>query len=267
MNKKLLGVVFIFMTAVLVLAGCGSSEETVTLAGSTSVQPLAEELANGFMNKNDNARIEVAGGGSGAGVRAAQTGTADIGMASRAIKDDETGIEPIVIAIDGIAVVVNPSNEISDLTLDQVRDIFSGKINNWQEVGGKDADIVVVNREEGSGTRDAFSEIVLGSESFVEDAIIQNSTGAVRESVSQDGSAIGYISVGGINDSVKAISVDGAEATEDNIKQELYPIARPFNFLISDSEEISKTAQAYIDYILSSEGQAIVADSGYVSVN
>lgn len=267
MNRKFLGVIFIFVSAVLVLAGCGNSEETVTIAGSTSVQPIAEELATAYMDANDKARIEVAGGGSGAGVRAAQTGTADIGMASRALKEDETGITPIVIAIDGIAVVVNPSNEVSDLTLDQIRDIFSGKIKNWQEVGGNAADIVVVNREEGSGTRDAFSEIVLGSESFAEDAIIQNSTGAVREAVSQDGSAIGYISVGGINDTVKAISVDGAEATEDNIKQDLYPIARPFNFLISDTEEISETGQAFIDYILSSEGQAIVVDSGYVSVN
>lgn len=266
MKRKLMGVFCLFITAVLVLSACGSSEESVTLAGSTSVQPLAEELAHAFMEKND-ARVEVSGGGSGAGVRAAQTGTADIGMASRALKDDETGIRPITIAIDGIAVVANPDNEVSDLTVEQVRDIFSGKITNWKEAGGADAEIVVVNREEGSGTRDAFSEIVLGDESFAADAIIQNSTGAVREAVSQDASAIGYISLGGLNDSVKPLRINGAEPTEENIKQDKYPIVRPLNFLVSESEEINKTAQAFIDFILSDEGQAIAADLGFVTVN
>lgn len=239
---------------------------TVTIAGSTSVQPLAEELGMFYMEVNGDARIEVAGGGSGAGVKAAQSGTADIGMASRALKDDETGIEAIVIAIDGIAVVVNKDNAAADLTTDQVKDIFNGTIKNWKEVGGNDANIVVVNREEGSGTRDAFKELVLGEEDFVAEAIIQNSTGAVREAVSQDVNAIGYISLGGLNDSVHALKVNGIDATEENIKQGTYPISRPFNFLVGEGTESTDIAQAFIDYVLSPDGQAVVADHGYVTV-
>lgn len=239
---------------------------TVTLAGSTSVQPLAEELGTFYMEVNGDARIEVAGGGSGAGVKAAQSGTADIGMASRALKAEETGIEAIAIAIDGIAVVVNKDNAANDLTKDQIKDIFNGKIKNWKEVGGNDANIVVVNREEGSGTRDAFKELVLGEEEFVAEAIIQNSTGAVREAVSQDINAIGYISLGGLNDTVHAVKVDGVEATEETIKQGNYPISRPFNFLLNEGTESTEITQAFIDYVLSPEGQAVVADHGYVTV-
>jgi len=239
---------------------------TVTIAGSTSVQPLAEELGTFYMGVNGDARIEVAGGGSGAGVKAAQSGTADVGMASRELKDDETGIEAVVIAIDGIAVVVNKDNAAADLTSEQVKDIFNGTIKNWSEVGGNDANIVVVNREEGSGTRDAFKELVLGEGDFVAEAIIQNSTGAVREAVSQDVTAIGYISLGGLNDSVHAVKVDGVEATEENIKQGTYPISRPFNFLLNEASEPTDITQAFIDYVLSPEGQAVVADHGYVTV-
>ena len=188
-------------------------------------------------------------------------------MASRAIKDDETGIEPIVIAIDGIAVVIHPENSnATSLTTEQIKGIFTGQLTNWQDVGGQNVDIVVVNREEGSGTRDAFAEIVLGGESFAQQAIIQNSTGAVREAVGQDINAIGYISFGGLNDSVKAVDVNHVEATEDNIKSGSYPIARPYNFLLNDSQQPSDIAQAFVDYILSADGQAIVADNGYIPV-
>lgn len=236
---------------------------TVTVAGSTSVQPVAEELGFGFMEKTD-ARIEVAGGGSGAGVRAAQTGTADIGMASRAIRDDEEDVTPIVIAIDGIAVVVHSSNDIDNLAFEQVTDIFNGTITNWSEVGGNDEGIVVVIREEGSGTRDAFSEIVLGDTDFLPEAIIQNSTGSVREAVSQDVNAIGFISLGGLNNSVKALNVDHVEPTEASIKDGSYAVARPFNFLVNASEKPSNVTQAFIDFVLSSDGQDIVAELGYV---
>ncbi len=239
---------------------------TVTLAGSTSVQPLAEELGTSYMEVNKDARIEVAGGGSGAGVKAAQSGTADVGMASRALKSEETGIKPVVIAIDGIAVVVNKDNAAADLTTEQVKEIFSGKIKNWKDVGGSDSNIVVVNREDGSGTRDAFKELVLGEDEFVAEAIIQNSTGAVREAVSQDVNAIGYISFGGLNDSVKPLNINGVEPTEENIKAHSYPISRPFNFLVNESSDPTAIAQAFIDYVLSPEGQAVVADHGYVTV-
>lgn len=296
-EKKLFsGVVLTVLAFALVLAGCGGGNNnngqgasptnaptnapteaateapaqtasgTVTIAGSTSVQPLAEELGNSYMEVNDGARIEVSGGGSGAGVKAAQGGTADIGMASRALKDEETGIKPVVIAIDGIAVVVNKDNAAADLTIEQVKDIFSGKLTNWKDAGGSDSNIVVVNREEGSGTRDAFKELVLGDDEFVAEAIIQNSTGAVREAVSQDVNAIGYISFGGMNDSVKALNINSVEPTEANIKASTYPISRPFNFIVHDTNAASDIAQAFIDYVLSPEGQAVVADHGYVTV-
>lgn len=289
-GKKSLGVFLMVVVFALVLAACGGSDNntdnktpntggngnnqaelsgTVTIAGSTSVQPIAEELAHFYMQDvNSKARIEVAGGGSGAGVTAAQTGTADIGMASRAIRDDETGIKPIVIAIDGIAVIAHNDNPVKDISFSQITDIFSGKITNWSEVGGADQDIVVVVREEGSGTRDAFEDIVLGDNEFSPQAIIQNSTGAVREAVSQDPYAIGFVSVGGINNSVTALSVDGVEANEENIKNNSYTISRPFNFLVGDSSDaVSELAQAFIDYVLSDEGQAVVETNGFVSVN
>ncbi len=241
---------------------------TVTMAGSTSVQPLSEELSTAFMDKNKEVRIEVAGGGSGAGVKAAQTKTADIGAASRDIKSSETGIKAIVICMDGIAVVVNPKSTVDELTMDQVKDIFSGKITNWKEVGGSDSQIVVVNREEGSGTRGAFEEIVLHKGDkvpFTDKAIIQNSTGVVREAVSKDVNAIGYISLGGLNNTVKPVKVDGAEATVDNIKSKKYPIARPFNYLVNEAQAPSEVAQAFIDYVLSDEGQKIVEENGYIT--
>jgi len=239
---------------------------TVTTAGSTSVQPLSEELAAAFMEKNKGVRIEVAGGGSGAGVKAAQTKTADIGAASRELKAEETGIKAIAIAIDGIAVVVNPKNTVADLTMAQIKDIFMGKVTNWKEVGGSDAQIVVVNREEGSGTRGAFDELVLKGEKFSEKAIIQNSTGAVREAVSQDINAIGYISLGGMNNTVKAVKVEGVEATVANVKAKTYKISRPFNYLINETQAPSAVAQAFIDWVLSDEGQKVVSENGYITV-
>ncbi len=242
-------------------------EGTVTIAGSTSVQPLSEELAAVFMEQNPEARIEVSGGGSGAGVTAAQENAADFGAASREIKEDETGVIDTVIAIDGIAVIVNPDNPVSDVALEDITKIFSGEITNWSEVGGDDADIVVVSREDGSGTRDAFTEIVLGDAELVDSALIQNSTGAVAETVSNDPNAIGYISVGSLNDSVKGLAVDGAEPTAEDIKSGAYPVSRPFNYVHNEETELSEVAQAFLDFILSDEGQQIVEEQGFISIN
>lgn len=260
----------------VVLTGCGQNAPsepgqeglsgTVTLAGSTSVQPLAEELGHTFMETNKGVRVEVAGGGSGAGIKAAQTKTADIGMASRELKAEETGIKAIVIAIDGIAVIVNPQNAIADLSKAQVKDIFTGKITNWKEIGGPNAQIVVVNREEGSGTRGAFEEIVLGKDAFINSAIIQNSTGGVREAVKQDVNAVGYISLGGLNATVKAVKVDGAVCSEENIKSQKYPIARPFNYLINETAAPTVVTQAFLDFVLSTEGQNVVKENGFIAL-
>lgn len=267
----------LIMSLSIVLVGCDSKEDpkeseqqglsgNLKLAGSTSVQPLAEELAMRFMELNRDVKIDVAGGGSGAGVESASNGAADIGMASRAVKESELqanpDLNPIVLCQDGIAVVVNPANEVADLTLEQVKGIFTGEITNWKDLGGADAAITVINREEGSGTRGAFSEIALDEEPFIETAAIQNSTGAVKTAVSADANAIGYISMGSMSADVKALKVNGVEATTDNAKNGTYPIARPFNFIVKgEAEGLTK---AFIDWVLDTEAQEIVAREGFI---
>lgn len=298
LSKRKFFSIILALAAVLVLAACGGSnneeesdganeaedtetaettdeategaslEGTITMAGSTSVQPLSEELAAAFMDIHPDARLEVSGGGSGAGVQAAQENAADFGAVSREIKEDETGIEEYVIAIDGIAIVVNPDNPVEDLTLEDITKIFNGEIVNWSEVGGDDADIVVVSREDGSGTRGAFTDIVLGGEdTLVETALIQNTTGGVAEAVSNDVNAIGYMSVGSMDDSVKGLAVEGAEPTAENIKSGDYPVSRPFNYVSNADEELSELAQAFLDFVLSDEGQQIVEENGFITVN
>ena len=242
-------------------------EGTITMAGSTSVQPLSEELANVFMDEHSGVRLEVSGGGSGSGITAAQENTADFGAVSRDVRDDETGIKTYTIAIDGIAVIAHSDNEINDITLEDVRKIFNGEITNWSEVGGADEAIVVVSREEGSGTRGAFDDIVLGDEALVASALIQNSGGAVREAVSSEANAIGYLSTGSLNDTVKGLAVDGVEPTPENIVAGDYPVARPFNYVANEDEDLSALAQAFLDFILSDEGQQVVEDKGFVKVN
>lgn len=242
----------------------------IMIAGSTSVQPLADELAKYFMQQYPKVSIEVQGGGSSVGIKSAIQGIVDIGTSSRELTEDESkqlsskGWQEIKIAEDGIAVIVHKSNPVSNLTIDQIRDIFSGKIKNWKEVGGKDAKIVVVTREEGSGTRGAFEEIVMGKSAKITDsAIVQPSTGAVKTTVSQDENSIGYISLGVLDSTVKGIKVEGVEPTEKNVKLGKYKIKRPFLFLVSKNP--SKVTKAFVDFVLSDEGQAIVAKN-YISV-
>ncbi|MCM3740763.1 phosphate ABC transporter substrate-binding protein [Oceanobacillus luteolus] len=245
-----------------------SLEGTITMAGSTSVQPLSEELAAAFMDIHPDTRLEVSGGGSGAGVTAAQSNAADFGAVSREIKEEETGIEAVVIAIDGIAIIAHPDNPVADIALEDVSKIFSGEVTNWSEVGGDDQDIVVVSREEGSGTRGAFTDIVLdGEDTLVESALIHNSTGGVLEAVASDPNAIGYASTGSMSDSVKGLAVDGVEPTDENIKSGDYKVSRPFNYVTNEDEELSELAQAFLDFVLSEEGQSVVEDNGFISVN
>lgn len=240
---------------------------TVIIAGSTSVQPLSEELASEFMRLNPDVSIEVQGGGSSVGVKSAADEVADIGAASRELKDSEggLGLTEYVIAKDGIAVVVNPSCEVSDLTLEQIKKIFIGEITNWSEVGGADRAITVVSREEGSGTRGAFVEIS-GVESkdengekvdkTTENALVQPSTGAAKQTVATTPDTIAYISLGAMDDTVKALKVEGAEATNANVLNGSYKIARPFLYLTKG--EVSEVTQTYIDFVMSASGQEIV---------
>jgi len=241
----------------------------IMIAGSTSVQPLADELAKYFMQQYPKVSIEVQGGGSSVGIKSAIQGIVDIGTSSRELTSDEAkqlsakGWQEIKIAEDGIAVIVHKSNPVSNLTIDQIRDIFSGKIKNWKEVGGKDAKIVVVTREEGSGTRGAFEEIVMGKAKITDSAIVQPSTGAVKTTVSQDENAIGYISIGVLDSTVKGVKVEGVDPTEKNVKLGKYKIKRPFLFLVSKNP--SNVTKAFVDFVLSDEGQAIVAKN-YIPV-
>ena len=239
-------------------------------AGSTTVQPLAEKLAEAFSAKYPQVQITVQGGGSSVGVKSAGQGTVDVGAASREVKDSEREKYPDLvvhtIARDGIAIVAHPDVPLDGLTKEQVRDIFAGEITNWSDVGGPDRPIVVVSREEGSGTRAAFEEMVMGKEGppIVDTAILQPSNGAVRTTVATTPDSIGFLSFGYLDESVKALAVDGVEATEANAASGDYPIVRPLNLLIKG--EPSGVVKAWLDFILSDEGQEIVVEEGYIAV-
>ena len=270
---------FLLMAAGLILclgiAGCGrraaepgatSQAAQFTIAGSTSVQPLSEVLSEQFMAKNPGVKIDVQGGGSTAGIQAARSGAAQVGSSSRELKPEEKeGLKEFVIAYDGLTIVVNPGNPVQNLTLEDVRKIYKGKMVNWKEVGGADHKINVVTREAGSGTRGAFEELVMGKDNPIfEGAIVQNSTGAVRSAVAADPYAIGYISLASLDKSVKAIRVEGIEPTVANIKSGVYKLYRPFLYLTKG--EPQGAVKNYLDFVLGPEGQAIVEKEGLVRV-
>lgn len=239
------------------------------LAGSTTIQPLAEVWAENFMAANPDVVVEVQGGGSSVGVTSAGEGTADIGMSSRAIKDSEfetfPNLQVLTVAYDGIAIVVNPDIELPTLTIDEVRAIFAGEVTNFSEVGGSDAPITVVSREEGSGTRGAFEELVMGEEAVItEDALLQQSNGQVRTLIAETPNTIAYLSFGYLDDSVKGVPIDGVEPTVENVKNGSYPIFRPLN--LETGGDPSPLAQAFLDYTLSADGQVVVEEEGYMTV-
>lgn len=245
--------------------------DNISVAGSTTVQPLAEKLAEAFSAQNPDVRIDVQGGGSSVGVKSAGQGQVDVGMASREVKQSELDEYPdlkvFTIARDGIAIIVHPEVAVEELAKDQVKAIFAGEITNWSEVGGPDKSIVVVAREEGSGTRAAFEEMVMGGEegpAIVDTAILQPSNGAVRTTVSTTPDSIGFLSFGYLDQSVKALTIDRVEATEANAASGVYPIVRPLNMMTKG--EPSGVVKAWLDFILSDAGQAIVTGEGYISV-
>lgn len=248
----------------------------VTLAGSTTVQPLAEELAEAFMDLNPDVEIEVQGGGSSVGVTSVVEGTADIGNLSREVKESELTENPNmivnVIAFDGIAIVTNPELELPSLTVDQIRMIFSGEITNYAEVGGPDAPIIVVSREEGSGTRGAFEELVMlykdangekQTAQIAENAVLQQSNGQVRTTVAETPNTIAYLSFGFLDDSINTVMVDDVEPTVEHVKDGTYTIFRPL--VMVTNGEATEVAQAFLDFILSDAGQAMVAEQ-YITV-
>lgn len=262
---------FIFMVVGCSTQGDNSSSEkglqgTVVVVGSTSVTPVAQDLADAFGKKELGVKIEIQGVGSSAGIKAVNEGAANIGMSSRNLKEEEKdfGLQEHTIAYDGIAIAVHPSNDIKDLTPEDIEKIYKGEITNWKEVGGQDAEIVVVSREEGSGTRGAFEELMglEGDEGSLvkEDVLIADGNGAVKASIATKENAIGYLSLTYLeDDSVKAVTIDGVDPTVENVIQGKYKISRPF--LMLSKGELSKEAQAYLDFIMSEEGQEVVAQS------
>ncbi len=251
--------------AVLALGGCGQSVSgTITEAGSTTVQPLAEKLAAAFKEKNPDVTVTIQGGGTGVGIKSAADGTVDIGAASRELNPDEPKLVKHLLAKDGIAIVVNPSNPVTGLTKDQIIKVFAGEITNWSEVGGSSGTITVVAREEGSGTRGAFQDMVMGKTLITDKAILQPSNGALRTSVSTTPLAIGFLSLAYIDSTVKPLEVNGVAPTQENCKSGKYPIVRPLYFLTK--EQPTGLVKAFIDFCTSSAGQKIVQDEGYLSI-
>ncbi len=258
---------FLIVLSLIILFGCrpsGKEGVVITVAGSTSVQPFAEKLAEIYMEHHRGLIINVQGGGSTAGIRSVRGGAADIGSSSRDLREDEKDLREIVIAWDGIAIIVHPKNNIYNLNLTQIRDIFAGKIKYWSELGWVRKNIHFVTREEGSGTRSAFEEIVMHDIPISDEALVQDSNGSVREIVAHDPHAIGYISYGIVDKRVKALSIDGVELNLGTIKEKRYELTRPFLFVTK--EEPHGLARDFIDFILSSKGQGILEMEGLVGV-
>ena len=247
----------------ILISACSRNNEVgVIVAGSTSVQPYAEVLAEEYMILNPGTEIDIQGGGSSAGITAATNGTSDIGMSSRELKDKEKSLNSIEIAKDGLVVIVNPKNPIQDLTLDQVRDIYSASITEWNKLGGTDSKIHVITREEGSGTRSAFEELLMGESEITPKAIVQDSNGSVRLLVADDPNSIGFISMGIVDETVKALSLEGVTATRESILDGSYTLSRPFLF-VTLNEPTGQTKH-FIDFVLSEEGQKLLSHEGLV---
>ena len=263
-TKSILAGMLILLAVTLTACGRGvGAAERVIVAGSTSVQPYSEVLAEAFVISYPGIIIDVQGGGSSSGIRAASAGTSDIGMSSRFLNEDEMDYWVVEIARDGLAIVVHPSNPISGLSIDQLQRVFTGEITNWREIGGKDAKIHLIAREEGSGTRGAFEELVMTGGQFITPrAIVQGSNGAVRQLVSGDPNSIGFLSLGLVNDTVVALDLDGVAATAENVINGTYNLFRPFLFVCRE-EPGGATAQ-FIEFILSPEGKAILAEEGLI---
>ncbi|MDR2158869.1 MAG: phosphate ABC transporter substrate-binding protein [Treponema sp.] len=237
---------------------------TITLAGSTSVSPLMELLTADYGKVKSNVKFNINATGSGDGIKAVPAETAEIGMSSRELSPTEkgTGIDEHLIAIDGIAVVVNGGNPVANLTIEQIRNIYTGAITDWSQIGGgKGGRIAVVSREPGSGTRGAFEEIVKFQDKLVKGAIEFDGTGAVKAEVSRNVDAIGYISLGSLDSSVKALQVEGVAATSANVVNKSYKIARPFLLLTKKGRALNQETTAFLDWILGPAGQAIVKTS------
>ena len=289
--KKIISIALAAVLALALLAGCGSSAApatttapaadsaapaseapaelsgTVATDGSTSMEKVIGALGEAFMEQNKGVTFTYNPTGSGSGITAVGEGRCDIGLSSRALKDDEkaSGLKETVLALDGIAVIVNPANPISDLDVETIAKIYTGEITNWKEVGGNDAEIVLIGREAGSGTRDGFESITDTKDSCKYRQEL-TSTGDVITTVSTNPDAIGYASLAALKDNVKALTVGGIAPTEDTVKDGSYVIQRPFVLVTKDGAELSTAAQAFFDYATSADDADLIAAAGAVAV-
>ena len=288
--KKILAFALSAVMALALLAGCGNQTDnnssnndngsdasdtpaasvsgTVSTDGSTSMEKVIGALSESYMAANKDVTVNYNPTGSGAGITAVQEGTCDIGLSSRALKDEEkaAGLKETVLAYDGIAIIVYPDNPVSDLSIEQIAKLYTGEITNWKDVGGSDAEVVLIGREAASGTRDGF-ESITGTKDKCQYRQELTSTGDVITAVSQNPDAIGYASLAAIKDSVKALSVDGVTPSETTVKDGSYQVQRPFVLVTVEGKALSAAAQSFFDYATSADAADIIAKAGAVAAN
>ena len=265
--KRIMTIVLAALCSLSLLAGCGKSEKSVSTDGSTSMEKVIGALGEAFKNQNDGVNFTYNPTGSSAGITAVEEGRCDIGLASRNLKDEEKakGLKETVLALDGIALVVNPANPVSDLTLETIAKIYTGEITNWKDVGGDDAQIVLIGRESGSGTRDGF-ESITGTKDACQYRQELTSTGDVITAVAGNPAAIGYASLASVKDTVKALKVNGVTPSEATILDGTYTVQRSFVMVTKEGQALSETAQKFFDYALSAEAADIIRGAGAVPI-
>ena len=269
MKKKILSIVTATLMLACVITGCAGKEGgTVATDGSTSMEKVIGALGEAFEGENDGVTFTYNPTGSGTGITAVAEGRCDIGLSSRALKDEEVqkGLTGTILAYDGIAVIVNTENSIADLDIETIAKIYTGEITNWSEVGGSDGEIVLIGREANSGTRDGF-ESITGTEDVCKYRQELTSTGDVITTVANNPNAIGYASVASVKDTVKVISVNGVSPTDETIKNGTYQIQRPFVLVTKTDGKLSETAQEFFDFCLSEEAKSIIESAGVVPAN
>ena len=267
--KKMISMMMVAILSISMLAGCGGTKTTgsVSTDGSTSMEKVIGALGEAFQNET-GISFTYNPTGSGSGIKAVQEGRCDIGLSSRDLKaeEKEAGLNGTVLAYDGIAIIVNPENPVADLSVETIAKIYTGEITNWSEVGGNDAEIVLIGREADSGTRDGF-ESITDTEDACKYRQELTSTGDVITTVSQNPGAIGYASVASVKDTVKAVTVDGVAATEENIKNGSYVVQRPFVLVTKADTPLSDAAFKFFTYITSADANEIISAAGVVSAN
>lgn len=265
--KKIISLLTIGVLFVCMLTGCNGNKEAVSTDGSTSMNKVIGALGEAF-EADTGITVTYNATGSGAGIQAILEGRCDIGLASRNLTDEEiaNGLEGTVLAYDGIAIIVNPSNPVSDLDIETIAKIYTGEITNWQEIGGNDAEIVLIGREAGSGTRDGF-ESITGTEDSCQYRQELTSTGDVITTVASNPNAIGYASLASVKETVKVLTVDGVAPSEATIVDGSYVVQRPFILVTKIGEELSESAQLFFDYITSEEANDVIREAGIVPVN